>query len=232
MECILGLPRCARFGNLRTRFSQGHGQPKDTVTSRSRLKYRAVLFVDLRGYTTLCEGIDPDSVVDLLDEFYAVIGGAVAALDGAVLNLAGDSVMAVFGQDGASASNNGRDAVASARKMIEGFQPLGARWEQRYGVTTGIGIGVHAGVVGEAELGPASLRRPTFVGDTVNVAARLCHRARAGEVLFSAEVASGLRDADCDDIIPLPNFSLRGRIAPVQIFCVPALERMDLRLSL
>ena len=111
--------------------------------------------------------------------------------------------------------------------MIRAFQTIGDRWAQLHGVTTGIGVGVHVGSVMESELGPPALRRLTLVGDTVNVAARLCHRARAGEVLFSSEVATQLGDDDRQDIIALPNFSLRGRAAPVRTYCVPAPERLD-----
>jgi adenylate cyclase len=163
----------------------------------------------------------------LLDEFYGVIGEAIDHGGGKVQNLAGDAVMAVFGLEQATPGGDGRAAVESGRRMIQAFQAIGDRWAHLHGVTTGIGVGVHVGSVMESELGPPTLRRPTLVGDTVNVAARLCHRARAGEVLFSSEVATQLGDHERQDIIALPNFSLRGRAAPVRIYCVPAPERID-----
>jgi adenylate cyclase len=199
----------------------------DPVRTQARLSRCAILFVDLRGYTTLCEDLAPSEAVHLLDEFYGVISQSVAGFGGEVHNLSGDAVMAVFGLSTPTPGGDGRAAVESGRRMIEAFQPMGMRWETVHGVATGIGVGVHLGVVAESELGPPHLRRVTLVGDTVNVAARLCHRARAGEVLFSSEVATQLGDGDRQDIIALPNFSLRGRAAPVRIYCVPAPERMD-----
>jgi adenylate cyclase len=199
----------------------------DPVRNRSRLGRCAILFVDLRGYTTLCEDLAPSAVAILLDEFYGVIGEAIDHGGGKVQNLAGDAVMAVFGLEQATPGGDGRAAVESGRRMIQAFQAIGDRWAHLHGVTTGIGVGVHVGSVMESELGPPTLRRPTLVGDTVNVAARLCHRARAGEVLFSSEVATQLGDHERQDIIALPNFSLRGRAAPVRIYCVPAPERID-----
>ena len=69
-------------------------------------------------------------------------------------------------------------------------------------------------------------------GDTANVAARLCSRARAGEVLFSCSVAAALR-ADADGVgvgakafLQLPQFELRGRSELPDIWCVPAPERL------
>jgi class 3 adenylate cyclase len=75
-----------------------------------------------------------------------------------------------------------------------------------------------------------------LIGDTVNVAARLCSRARAGEVLFSAPVAAALNSgrpiaAESTDPLPflhLPQFALRGRSCPLDIWCMPAEERVTL----
>jgi class 3 adenylate cyclase len=83
-------------------------------------------------------------------------------------------------------------------------------------------------------LGPPGQRRTTLVGDTVNVAARLCGRARAGEVLLSCTVAAALDakttrgDANAGPIafLHLPQFELRGRSAPLDIWCVPAPARV------
>jgi len=74
------------------------------------------------------------------------------------------------------------------------------------------------------------------VGDTVNVAARLCSRARAGEVLFSCTVAAALEGtaatagaaAGSTPFLQLPQFELRGRRRPIDIWCVPAAERLTL----
>jgi class 3 adenylate cyclase len=70
----------------------------------------------------------------------------------------------------------------------------------------------------------------------VNVAARLCSRARAGEVLLSCTVAAAL-EIDRSErelkvgpipVLHLPQFALRGRTAPLDIWCVPATERAAL----
>jgi len=74
-----------------------------------------------------------------------------------------------------------------------------------------------------------------LVGDTVNVAARLCSRARAGEVLFSCTVAAALNisaktagSAPSTSFLQLPQFELRGRRGAIDIWCVPAPERLAL----
>jgi adenylate cyclase len=187
-----------------------------------------VLFVDLRGYTTLAEGLAPEQVANLLDEFFVTLTPPLEQAGGTLFHLAGDSLMAGFGLDEPGVEPV-RAAIDAGRAMIAAFQPVSDRWERRLGVPTGIGVGVHVGSLAFVTLGPPPLRRATLVGDTVNVAARLCQRARAGEVLFSDGVARSLDPATIAGMIPLPPLALRGRAAPVAIYCVPAPERVNLQ---
>ena len=187
-----------------------------------------VLFVDLRGYTALAETLSPRTVATLLEEFFSVLMPSVERHGGTVFHLAGDSLMAGFGLDDAGVTPV-RAAVDASRAMVASFGPVSVRWEHRFGAPTGIGIGVHVGDLAIVTLGPMTLRRATLIGDTVNVAARLCQRARAGEVLFSAGVAASLDPAAARDVIPLPALALRGRAAAVPIYCVPAAERGSLQ---
>jgi class 3 adenylate cyclase len=116
--------------------------------------------------------------------------------------------------------------------MLKSFAPLAARWRNEFGVITGIGIGLHSGEVAMGSLGPPGKQAMTMIGDTANVAARLCSRARAGELLFSGTIAAALA-ADDDGLgmgpkpfLQLPQFEVRGRSEPLDIWCIPALERL------
>ena len=192
-----------------------------------------VLFADIRGYTALAERLNPVAVVSLLEEFFAVLAGAVERQGGAIVHLAGDSMMAGFGL-GDPGDEPTRAAVRAGRTMVESIILLSAQWERRHAVVAGIGVGVHVGAIVDTQLGPPSFRRRTLIGDTVNVAARLCERARAGEVLFSATVAAALANRSPEPqagkgpvpFLQLPQFSLPGRNAPLDIWCVPAPKRL------
>jgi len=78
-------------------------------------------------------------------------------------------------------------------------------------------------------VGSSTYMSYTIIGDTVNIAARLCQRARAGEILFSSALKRSL-DAHGVDIgaTPLPPLQLRGRSHPIDIYCVPRMTRMQL----
>lgn len=194
-----------------------------------------VLFADLRGYTGMAERLPAAQVVPLLDEFFRILAAATETYGGTVFHMAGDGMMAGFGMNGES-GNGAADALAAGHAMLQGFAPMAARWRSELSIEAGIGVGLHLGEVAVGVLGPPRHEASTLVGDTVNVAARLCSRARAGEVLFSCTVAKALDSTSpiasgAPGAIPflqLPQFELRGRRVPIDIWCVPAAERLAL----
>jgi adenylate cyclase len=191
-----------------------------------------VLFADLRGYTALAEQLPAARVVPLLHEFFKVLNLATAEFGGEVFHMAGDGIMAGFGVRTAS-SDGASDALAAGHAILNNFAPIAARWRNDLAIESGIGIGLHLGEVALGAFGPPRRKSTTLIGDTVNVAARLCGRARAGEVLFSCTVAAALAERTKDDTsarpyLQLPQFELRGRREPIDIWCVPARERLAL----
>jgi adenylate cyclase len=189
-----------------------------------------VLFADMRGYTRLAERLRPARVVSLLEEFFNVLSRVTMAFGGEVFHVAGDGMMAGFGVGDPSRSG-ACAALAAGNAMLQSFAPVAARWRSEFDVITGIGIGLHSGEVAMGSLGPPGRQVVTMIGDTANVAARLCSRARAGEVLFSGAIAAALGpDSDASNsgaapFLQLPQFELRGRSALLDIWCVPAPER-------
>jgi adenylate cyclase len=194
-----------------------------------------VLFADLRGYTGMAERLPAARVMPLLDEFCRTLSTATETYGGTVFHMAGDGMMAGFGVDDED-GGRAREALAAGHAMLQDFAPIAARWRDELSIDAGIGVGLHLGEVAIGVLGPPRHRATTLVGDTVNVAARLCGRARAGEVLFSCTVAAALENgaatagaaAGMTPFLQLPQFALRGRRRPIDIWCVPAAERLAL----
>jgi adenylate cyclase len=192
-----------------------------------------VLFADLRGYTGMAERLAPVTVLPLLDEFCRTLATAIEDHGGTVFHMAGDGMMAGFGVYDAR-TGGAREALAAGHAMLQGFAIVAARWRSELSIDAGIGVGLHLGEVAVGVLGPPRHRATTLVGDTVNVAARLCGRARAGEVLFSCTVAADLEshaaapgvEEGATPFLQLPQFALRGRRGPIDIWCVPAPQRL------
>jgi adenylate cyclase len=203
-------------------------QLRDTLLSTADVRAHAVvLFADLRGFTTISEQLDPHSVVPLLNEFFSLLTEITFRHEGTVFHMAGDCLMLGFGVPLEQPDSPER-AVHAAREMLTSFRILACSWKERYQVDAGLGIGINEGDVVAGNIGSSSYMNYTIIGDTVNIAARLCQRARAGEILFSSALKRSL-DAHGVNIgaTPLPPLHLRGRLHPIDIFCVPLEARVQ-----
>jgi adenylate cyclase len=205
-------------------------QLRDFTFAQTQMRTRAaVMFADMRGFTAISEKLNPAEVVTLLNEFFALLTDITFEYDGTVFNMAGDGLMVGFGVPIEQADGSAR-AIAAARRMLDNFAMLADRWRERYGVETGLGIGINVGEVIAGNVGSASYMNYTIIGDTVNVASRLGQRARAGEMLFSDAVKHSLDEHGVSiGALPLPALVLRGRSTPIDIFCVPSDTRLDFR---
>jgi len=196
-----------------------------------------VLFADLRGYTAMAERLTPIYLATLLEQFFNRLTVEIEGHGGRVFHTAGDSLMAGFGLTDGKCDGS-EEALAAARTILTQFDSLAEQWHREAEIETGLGIGLHLGEVALAVFGPPERRVMTLVGDTANVAARLCARARAGEVLFSCTVAAALQaraqaqapatprvEASANAFLQLPRYELRGRRAPLDIWCLPVLAR-------
>jgi class 3 adenylate cyclase len=191
--------------------------------------WSAVMFADMRGFTSIAEQLSPTDVVPLLNEYFALLTDITVGHGGTVFNMAGDGLMVGFGVPKEQLDAPER-AVDTAREMLAGFSELAADWKRRLGIETGLGIGINAGEVIAGNVGSPAYMNYTIIGDTVNVASRLSQRARAGEALFSSIVKRSLDDhGRTVPLLELPALQLRGRASPVEIFCIPAEQRVDFR---
>ena len=190
--------------------------------------HAVVLFADLRGFTGIAEQLDPHRVVPLLNEFFSLLTEITFKYDGTVFHMAGDCLMLGFGVPHEQRDSAQR-AVSAAREMLASFAELSHSWRERYQVEAGLGIGINEGDVVAGNVGSSAYMNYTIIGDTVNIAARLCQRARAGEMLFSSALKRSLDEHGLDvGATALPPLQLRGRSNPIDIFCVPRATRIQL----
>ncbi len=204
------------------------GNLRSTLLAGADLRAHAVvLFADLRGFTSIAERLSPDAVVQLLNEYFSLLTQITFRHDGTIFHMAGDCLMVGFGVPLAQSDAPER-AVVTAREMLEGFGTLADAWKEHHDIETGLGIGINEGEVIAGNVGSAAYMNYTIVGDTVNVASRLCQRARAGEMLFSRSFKRSLDERGVVvDAMELPPMTLRGRRSPIDIYCVPLTKRVE-----
>jgi adenylate cyclase len=207
----------------------GNSELRDSILASSDIRTRAVImFADLRGFTGISERLSPHEVVPLLNEYFSLLVEIAFQHGGTVFHMAGDCLMVGFGVP-LEQSDSPHRAVRAGREMLGRFNCLAESWRERHQIETGLGIGINEGDVVAGNVGSAMFMNYTIIGDAVNIASRLCQRARAGEMVFSGAVKRSL-DALGHDVqaVALPPMTLRGRTSPIDIFCVPLAKRLEL----
>jgi adenylate cyclase len=150
---------------------------------------RAVLFMDIRGFTAWSEQQTPEAVVGMLDAYYRAAEAALDEIRPIKLKYTADEVMAVF--------SDVREAVQGGSRMMASTRPV------LFESNLAVGAGLHCGQVVEGVLGGEGAKAYDFIGDTVNTAQRLCDAAGAGEFLVSITAcdAAGLEPAQHRHIV-------------------------------
>lgn len=140
----------------------------------------SVLFIDVRGFTTLSEQLPPADLAARLNWFYWLATDTVFRLDGTLDKLVGDEVMAFFGSP-FHVDDHPERAVQAAQEVLEGM----ARQVEAMRLPIGAGIATGEAFVGN--VGRQDVRDFTVLGDVVNTAARLQGAAAAGELVMAEE---------------------------------------------
>lgn len=184
----------------------GAGGERRTVT---------VLFNDLRGFTGLAESLAPEQVAAILTEYFTAMAAVVFAHGGTLDKFVGDGLLAVWGAP-LGVPDDAGSALRAARAMREALAGLNRAWATRSQPVLEAGMGLARGEVFAGRLGSDHRLEYTVIGDAVNVAARLCDRAGAGEILLTREVRDRL--ADQTGLSPRPGPPLRGRAGEVEVW--------------
>jgi adenylate cyclase len=151
--------------------------------------YVAILFADIRGFTSISEGRLPYDVVFLLNRYFRATGQAIEAAGGRLDKFIGDGVMAIFGL-GHEPQVACRQALDAARRMVEALADLNEALSGDLDQPLRIGIGLHSGPTIVGEMGYERTTHLTAIGDTVNIASRLetLTKEFAAELVVSQEL--------------------------------------------
>lgn len=153
----------------------------------------AVLFVDIRGFTPLSESLKPEQVVSILNEYLALTTDSILRHNGMLDKFIGDATMAVFNAP-LDQPDYAYQAVLTALDMCKGARKLAEKLQAEFGKSVSFGIGIHCGEAVVGNIGCEFRMDYTAIGDTVNTAARLESRAKAGEILISKAMYETVRD--------------------------------------
>ncbi len=167
-----------------------------------------VLFCDVRAFTARTQGMPPNQVIALLNAHMTGLTRVVFAHHGFVDKFVGDLLMAVFGVP-SQGPEDAANAVACAREMITVRRAMNRDAEH----PLEIGIGLATGEVVAGLMGSDDRANYTVLGNSVNLASRLCSEARPGQILM--DEATRNRLGESANMRAVPGLTLKGFPMPV-----------------
>ncbi|MEJ2086001.1 MAG: adenylate/guanylate cyclase domain-containing protein, partial [Acidobacteriota bacterium] len=179
----------------------------------------SVLFSDLRGFTSISETLEPEEIIEQLNEYFTAMVEVVFAHRGTVDKFVGDMIMAIFGaplDDPLHADHSVQCAIAMQRRLTE----LNLVWSQQGRPEFHSGVGINSGDAVVGNLGSDRMQSYTVIGDSVNLGARiesLCKQFDA-EILISESTFQRLHQE-----YPLAEkgaVTVKGKTTPVTILQV------------
>jgi class 3 adenylate cyclase len=174
-----------------------------------------ILFADLRGFTALTQGMPPQKVVGMLNEFMTAMTQEVLECKGIVDKYVGDEIIGLFGIP----TPRGADALAgveAAHRMRLRLEKLNRVRQERGDRPLQMGIGVHTGEVVAGRMGSEQQLSYTCIGENMNLASRLCSNAKAGQILISIDTYKEAGDAV--EARPLDPIKVKGFDQPIAVY--------------
>lgn len=192
------------------------------LSSVSARRNIAVLFVDIRGFTSMSESLEPEQVVSILNEYFSVVYSSIIAWNGTLDKFIGDAAMAIF-----NAPNDVDDyvfnAVCAADDIQKNFEPLREKFMSEYGKEVHLGIGINSGTAIVGNIGCMGRFDYTAIGDTVNTASRLESKALPGQILISETVYAEVESRVSVDRVGA--LSLKGKAQTVETYQIITIDK-------
>lgn len=179
----------------------------------------SVMFADIRSFTTLTESSTPAEIIEMLNDYYALMFDAITSNGGAVNQMIGDGLMAVFGAP-VHYDDHCQRAVKAAMEMLELVDGFNQNQAAQDKPQIKIGIGIASGQMIAGFTGTQHRATYTCVGDTVNLAARLeTHTKLVGKPVL----IEGVTRAALDDTFETESHGLvqlKGKTTETEVFSV------------
>jgi adenylate cyclase len=189
--------------------------PESMLVGQDRVL--AVLFSDIRGFTTLSEGLAPNEVVESLNDYFGRMVKIIMAHKGIVDKYIGDAIMATFGAP-VHYGDEAYQAVISGFAMLDALEPFNAGQVKKGRPPFKVGIGINYGKVTVGNIGSEQKMDYTVIGDMVNLASRLegLTKVYHEEMIVSETLVNDL--AGKIPCRPIDKVAVKGRIKGIMIY--------------
>lgn len=142
-----------------------------------------IVFIDIRGFTNLADQLDPEKATEIINNIFEPIVGLIDKYGGSINKFLGDGLMAIFG----APFSHEDDPERAARASLEIMKSIEENGKIKIGnevKSLKASIGINTGLCISGEIGSASRKEFTVIGDTVNLASRLQTNATPGKIFI------------------------------------------------
>ncbi len=180
-------------------------------------KIITVLFSDIRGFTTISEGMPPEQLVDLLNEYLEAMTEIVIKYNGTLDKYIGDAIMAFWGAP-IPQEDHALLCCKAAVDMISSLNKLNEKWKGEGKAPLKIGIGINSGDMVVANMGSSSRMDYTLIGDEVNTGSRLegTNKVYGTEIIISDKTYAMVKDHVI--VRELDYVRVKGKKHPVYLY--------------
>ncbi|HBB34509.1 MAG TPA: adenylate/guanylate cyclase domain-containing protein [Cyanobacteria bacterium UBA9273] len=198
---------------------------------RGRKLKAAILFSDIRGFTTLSSQLEPEPLVEQLNIYLNAMVEAILDAGGTVDKFIGDAVMAEFGSPVSEGEKtDAMNAIRAALGMRRALHELRQQWRREGRVPLFNGIGINYGELIAGDIGSLRRREYAVIGDAVNVASRVegLTKRFGTDILITDPLYQIVKEEV--EIIDLGEQEVRGRSGAVQLYSLIGLKGEPLEL--
>ncbi|MBW2997505.1 GAF domain-containing protein [Candidatus Woesearchaeota archaeon] len=181
-----------------------------------------VLFSDLRGFTELSEKLDPEEVVEILNEHFETMSKIILKQRGTLDKFVGDEIMAVFGAP-VYTETHALKAIKTALDMQKAQKELSKKFKKKFGIEVEMGVGINTGDMVVGNIGSRQRMDYTVIGDSVNIASRLCSAAEANQILITESTYAEIKRSV--KVKELEKITVKGKSRPLQVYNVTGLAK-------
>jgi PAS domain S-box-containing protein len=175
-----------------------------------------ILFSDIRGFTSMSETMAPNEVVETLNDYFNLMIEIIFKYNGTLDKIIGDALMVIYGAPN-STNKDTENAVLTAIEMQEKLIEFNQQRIIHSKLPITIGIGINRGKVISGNIGSRQQMNFTVIGDSVNLASRLCSVAKADEIIVSDAVWKHVKSNKLLKSKKLNPVKVKGKVKPILI---------------
>lgn len=197
---------------LSTQLVEAILEAKEDISLAPAKRDITLLFSDIRNFTTKCEELAPEAIVEYLNEYFTHMVEVIFSRGGTVNKFVGDMIVAMFGAP-SRLVNSEKRAIETAIEMQNRIKVIPVPWIRKNFIT---GIGIGGGEVIVGNVGSPQHMDYTAIGDKVNIASRLQSMAKGEQILVSRKIFEATEN--CFEFKEVGLVKVKGKKEPIEVF--------------